>query len=190
MRLTGAAATPNAHLTNAAAIVAGLREGTAAGRRKIAGAVVLDAADRGGRIREGGAAPARGLAPAADPGAAAARVVGGPGLGAAAARGLTVHTYSGAAPALRRDVAVGAAGVDAAALRREQDTVLVAQKLPEWRGGAATGAAPGDAAFGGAGEVAARAAIVGGRALRATAGSTDGPALAGDELGGPELASA
>jgi hypothetical protein len=190
MRLTAAAATPNAHLTNAAAIVAGLREGTAAGRRKIAGAVLLDSADRGGRIREGGAAPARGMAPAADPGAAAARVVGGPGLGAAAARGLTVHAYSGAAPVQRRDVAVGGATYDGAALQRERDTVFTSQKLPEWRGGAETGALPGDAAFGGAGEVAARAALVGGRSLRAGASSTDGKALAGDELGGPGLASA
>jgi hypothetical protein len=44
IRASDAQVSANGHLTNVGAIVAGLREGTAAGRRRIAGAVVADGA--------------------------------------------------------------------------------------------------------------------------------------------------
>jgi len=168
---TSSAPVENAHLINAVAIVAGLREGTAAGRRRIANRVVLDGVRTGERAD---AALGRGVTPAADPRAAAARTVGGPGFVAAAARGLATHVYRGAAPVQRRDVAVGGGTYDGAALHASRETVLVSNKLPEWRGGTETGAAV-DTEFAplGPGEVAAGSAVVGKMSLRAGASGAE-----------------
>ncbi len=95
-RATEAAATQNGHLTNAAAIVTGLREGSAAARRRIAGLVVADGAHhRAGNEATGVAR--RGAVPLAD-GGAAGRMSDMP-LARSAAAALEVHAYRGAAPA-------------------------------------------------------------------------------------------
>jgi len=64
------------------------------------------------------------------------RIDARPGPVAAAAQGLAVHSYKSKAPAVRRDVAVGAGAFDPTATwRASQETVLASSKNPEWRGG-------------------------------------------------------
>lgn len=85
-----------AHLVNAAAIVRGLREGTASGRRKIANHVV--AAGTMSDIFEGAAADqGRGVRPSSDY-IRTQRFAEAPLNRAAAAEGLEVQSYRGAAP--------------------------------------------------------------------------------------------
>jgi hypothetical protein len=127
-----AATSRNAHLTNAAAIVSGLREGSASSRRKIAGSVVL------GGYREGErAVRAQGTSGRLqDTSLTVRKTDARPGPVAAAAQGLAVHSYASKAPEVRRDVAVGAGAFDSGATwRRSHETVLATGKNPEWRGG-------------------------------------------------------
>jgi hypothetical protein len=119
-------------LTNAAAIVTGLREGTASSRRKIADNVVLG----GYRAGEQAELGPRGGALLQDTTKAVRYVSGGPGPIAAAAQGLAVHVYGGGMPTERREAALAAGGFDAAATwRASQETTLKHGKNPEWRGG-------------------------------------------------------
>ncbi len=130
----------NVHLTNAAAIVTGLREGTASSRRKIADLVVLG----GYRAGEQAELGPRASAPVQDTARAARHVSGGPGPIAAAARGLAVHVYGGGTPTERHEAALAAGGFDAAATwRASRETVLKHGKNPEWRGGQAATLAAG-----------------------------------------------
>ena len=93
-RASEAWATANAHLTNVGAIVGGLREGTAASRRRIAGAVIADGARPDAVLMEAGTR--RGAAPCADLGRIAL-LSEMPLARAAAGEGLVVHAYRGAA---------------------------------------------------------------------------------------------
>jgi hypothetical protein len=93
--------TPNAHLTDLGAIVAGLREGTAAARRRIAGNIVADGARRLAASEVEAGATGAGLTPGADLGRVA-RMAEAPLARSAAAEGLTVHAYS-SAPRARSD---------------------------------------------------------------------------------------
>ena len=132
VRQTSAATSRNVHLTNAAAIVSGLREGSASGRRKIADRVLLS----GYREGERGARPLGASARQQDTSLSMRRIDARPGPIAAAAQGLAVHSYKSKAPTVRRDVAVGAGAFDPTATwRASQETVLASSKNPEWRGG-------------------------------------------------------
>jgi hypothetical protein len=103
------AAVSGAHLANAEAIVAGLREGTASGRRRIAGLVVADGA-RLGALAEGEAGARRGLAPASDYGKAAS--LADAALQRSGAAGLEVHAYKSAPPGLNKTAALGREAFD------------------------------------------------------------------------------
>jgi hypothetical protein len=147
--------TPNAHLANVESIVAGLREGTAASRRRIASQVVADGARH---LAVGGAEPGarRGLRPGADLGRAAQKTEVAPRRGAeaepgtrrgalpsadagriaqmtemplrraAAASGLEVHAYR-AAPPPRPDqrVAYGRAADERGAWRPQDEALAL-----------------------------------------------------------------
>ncbi len=123
-----AAVTPNDYLTNAESIVKGLREGSAAGRRRIADRVVADGA-RHLAVGEAEPAARRGLAPARDP-ARVSKLAEMPLQRAAAAEGLTVHTYRGAPP-VRSDERVRNAQFDPATWRPSHEALpLGASKAP------------------------------------------------------------
>jgi hypothetical protein len=124
--------TQNEHLTNVEAIVGGLREGTAAGRRAIASKVIAD-----GRRAEGEAeAPGRrGALPGADYGRVPT-LTSMPFQRAAAADGLVAHAYRGAPPTRpEQRAALGRAAYDAGTWRRQHEALpLGLSKAPaEWR---------------------------------------------------------
>jgi len=133
-RHTVSSTTPNGHLTNAESIVAGLREGTAAGRRRIAGMVVTDGA-RHLALAEVGSdgVVGGGLAPGADVGRVG-RETSMRVSRAAAAEGLEVHSYRGAAPQRTRDVAHGRAAYDTGTWRGSREALPVGMsRAPTWR---------------------------------------------------------
>ena len=102
-RSSEAFTTPNSHITNVAAIVTGLREGTASSRRKIAGMIEASG------IRTGPTSEAMlGLKQQLAPGGDAGKVMRMSKVSinnAAAAGDLVVHTYSAAAPKLHHRAA-------------------------------------------------------------------------------------
>ena len=108
IRAAEASATPNGHLTNVESIVSGLREGTAASRRRIAGEVVADGA-RHLAAAEAEPGSRRGAVQGADNGRVAG-LTAMPLLRAAAAEGLEVHAYRGAPPPRPGEQARTAAG--------------------------------------------------------------------------------
>lgn len=179
--------TANAHLTNVGAIVGGLREGTAAGRRRIAGAVIADGARPDGVLVEAGTR--RGAAPCADQGRIA-RLSEMPLTRAAASEGLVVHAYRGAAPPGRpeRRAALAHSGSDAATWRASHEALPIGMsaQVPERRSGTQDPTVLGDApdrVFGFDAEVAGyhgAGPMGGGKRLRAGSSSAD----LSDELGG------
>jgi hypothetical protein len=129
-RASLAATAANDHLTNAESIVAGLREGTAAGRRRIAGAVVADGA-RPDLAAEG--ATRGGLAPGRDYGRVA-KLADAAVTTAAAASGLEVQTYRGATPRRDHRARDARAGDDPSGWRPSHVALPVGKsKMPEWR---------------------------------------------------------
>jgi hypothetical protein len=133
IRASDAQVSANGHLTNVGAIVAGLREGTAAGRRRIAGAVVADGA-RHLASSDVVAAARRGAAPSTDYG----RITHSsemPITRSAAAEGLVVHAYSSAPPARpERRAAIAQNAYDSATWRASHEALpLGSGKAPEWR---------------------------------------------------------
>jgi hypothetical protein len=168
VRRAEATAAPNSHLTNAVAIATGLREGTAAALRRVAGAVVADGA-RVGPAAEG--RPAGGLRPAS---AADARRVAGmaqaPVARAAAAEGLVVHAYGLAAPTgPEARVANGRRAYDALTWRGQREAAPLGKSAApgEWRS-ATQGQTKSEAVFGPADEVpTAGAPVMGPKSLRA-----------------------
>jgi len=134
IRASEAGATPNAHLTNVGSIVAGLREGTAAGRRRIAGMVVADGA-RHLAASEAEGPSRRGALPSADNGRIA-RMSEMPLARSAAAGGLEVQTYRGAPPSRpERRAAIAQGAYDGVTWRRSLEALpLGGSKAPgEWR---------------------------------------------------------
>jgi hypothetical protein len=122
VRATRAHTSPNAHLTNVGSIVAGLREGTAAGRRRIAGLVVADGARPSGPGEEVSGAR-RGALPSTDYGRTA-YLAEMPLSRAAAAEGLVVHAYGSAAPGRPEQRAALARGAyDAATWQRQHEAL-------------------------------------------------------------------
>ena len=177
MRRTEAGASQNTHLTNAAAIVTGLR----AGSQYVAGKVILT----GHRAAEREDLPAtrRALGAPTDTARAAHATDGTTGPIAAAAQGLAVHVYGSGTPQERRSAAVAArvAFDPVTSWQKDRETQRRAQKaMPEWRGGVQTGGTT-DNDFSANDEVAARSTVLGGKNLRAKAGQsesavlTDGP---------------
>lgn len=168
-----AGAAENAHLTNVGAIVAGLREGTAAGRRRIANEVVAAGA-RPAALAEAAPGHGRAPAPAADPRRAAQRAAAP--LARAAAAGLDVHVYGFAAPtADDRRVAHARAG-DPGVWRASREALPIGRSRPagEWRSATQADTRLGDedgAVFGRADEGDGRGgAPVGPKTLRPRAG--------------------
>lgn len=134
IRASEVGVTPNAHLTNVESIVTGLREGTAAGRRRIAGQVVADGA-RNLATAESEPGGRRGALPSSDYGRIA-QMTEMPLQRSAAAGGLEVHTYRGAPPTRpERRVAVGQGGYDSLTWRRQHEALPVGRsRAPgEWR---------------------------------------------------------
>lgn len=134
IRASQAQATANSHLTNVGSIVAGLREGSAAGRRRIAGAVIADGA-RHLASSEVEAGTRRGAIPGTDLG----RIIHSsemPLARSAAAEGLVVHAYRGTPltqPERRAELAQNA--YDTATWRASHEALpLGSSKAPgEWR---------------------------------------------------------
>lgn len=172
-RRSQASATQNNHLSNVGAIVAGLREGTAASRRRIANQIEADGArphesfevdarrgeapgrDTGRLARYADAVPiasagagveafaAGGLAPGADTGRLARLTE--TLVPRAAAAGVEVQTYRGAAPAAPLvQVAAGRSADDPATWRASQVSHRRSTKMPEWRSGTQSQATLGD----------------------------------------------
>ncbi len=172
-RQSQAAVTPNEHLSNVGAIVTGLREGTAASRRRIAGQIAADGArphhslemvSRGGEVpgRDTGrlthyadavpvagagsgleAFSAGGMKPSTDAGRLAHLTE--TLIPRSAAAGVEVQTYRGMAPAApERRVAVGQGGYDPATWRGQYETAHRRTKMPEWRSGTQSQAGLGD----------------------------------------------
>jgi hypothetical protein len=134
IRASQAEATPNSHLTNVSAIVTGLRLGTAAGRRRIAGAVVADGA-RHLTTSEAEPGARRGAAPSTDYGRTA-QLSEMPLARAGAAEGLVVHAYRGAPPTQpERRAAHAQNAYDGATWRQSHEALpLGSSKAPgEWR---------------------------------------------------------
>jgi len=134
IRASQAQATANAHLTNVGSIVTGLREGTAAGRRRIAGAVIADGA-RHLATSEVEAGTRRGAIPSADNGRIT-QMSEMPLARSAAAEGLVVHTYRGAPPTRpERRAALAQGAYDGATWRASHEALpLGSSKAPgEWR---------------------------------------------------------
>jgi len=186
VRASAASVAPNAYLTNAEAIVSGLREGTAAGRRRIAGQVVADGARHlSAAEAEGGSR--RGALPGADYGQVT-RMAETP-LARSAASGLEVHVYRGAPPERpERRAAVARGAYDGATWRPQHEALpLGSSKAPgEWRSATQGQTALGDSSdrvFGHGAEVAGfhGAAPPGPKTLRA-GGWSDSAALM-DEVG-------
>ena len=132
------------YLGNAAAIVRGLREGTASGRRRIAGRVA--AAGVLGDLFEGASADLkRGLRPGGDYGRAQ-RLAEAPLARAAAAEGLEVASYRGAAPVADDRRVAHARRADQTLFGPEETAAGAGKsKVPQHRGGASTLATLGDA---------------------------------------------
>jgi hypothetical protein len=174
-----AGASRNAYLTNAAAIVTGLRAGT----QNVAGKVILT----GLRAAEREDLPAtrRALGAPTDTSRAARATDGATGPIAAAARGLAVHVYGSGTPAQRRSAGEAArvAFDPVTSWRQQRETQRRAQKaLPEWRGGAKTGGIT-DNDFSANDEVAGRSTVLGSKKLRATAGSSESSVLSDEPIG-------
>jgi len=180
LRSREATVTPNGCITNAVSIVAGLREGTAAGRRRIAGQVVADGARPALNAEN---APAAGLAPGADYGAVARRGEAAV-VRAAAAEGLVLHAYGLGVPDRPAARVAAARGGDDPSAWQVQDTALAvgASRAPgEWRSATQGQTTLGDEAgvvFGATMEVSGGSAPVGPKSLRAgdwsdSAGLTD-----------------
>ena len=172
--VAGAALAPS-HLAAAAArVAAGLREGSAAGKRRAAGAGLAAGVRAGALAEKFPAALGRGPAPGSDPGRAG-RAGAGTQAQAAVAGAPSVAYRPGALPsAPERRAALAAAGrSEGGASGRSLSQALGRGAPPgDWRGGAATGAAPGAEVAGfGDGAVAARSASLGsGRGPRADRG--------------------
>lgn len=187
-RAVEAGVAPNAYLTNADAIVTGLREGTAAGRRRVAGLVVADGA-RNLAASEAAEPARRGVAPGADYGRLA-HLASAPLARSAAASGLEVHAYRSAPPPGPEQRAALARGAyEGGTWRPHLEALPVgASKAPgEWRsatqGQSRLGDAPGQV-FGPDADVAGYhgPAPVGPKSLRSGAWS-DSAGLT-DEFGG------
>jgi hypothetical protein len=186
LRAVSAATTPNDHLANVEAIVTGLREGTAASRRRIASQVVADGT-RHLAVEEGVPGARRGLRPGADPGSVSVATDMAT-YRPAAAEGLEVHTYGTAPPRPEHRAALGRGAYDPATWHRQSEALPVGRsQAPGWRSMTQAqtmlGEAPGrvfggDVDTGGYGG----AAPVGPKSLRAGAWS-DSAALT-DEVGG------
>jgi hypothetical protein len=168
-RGTVAATTPNAHLTNVEAIVAGLREGSAAARRRIAGAVSADGA-RNLAASELFGGTRRGAPPTHD----RSRRAVDASIARSAAAGLAVHVYGAGAPA-RANPRLAGRTYDGAAWRASREALAVGRsRPPEWRSATQGQTALGDAdanVFGFDSEAVGGGAPVGPKRLRADAGS-------------------
>lgn len=131
IRASESEAAPNSHLTNVESIVTGLREGTAASRRRIAGMVVAD----GARPSVASEAPTRrGAIPSSD-NSRVTRMSEMPLQLSAAAGGLEVHTY-GSAPPTRPEqrAALGRDAYDAATWDYSREAMPIGMsRAPEWR---------------------------------------------------------
>lgn len=122
--------TDNDHLTNVESIIAGLREGTAAGRRRIAGAIIADGARH--EVADE-SVPRRGIVPTTDMGRIS-RQTEMPLLRAAAAEDLVVHTYQRAALTRPKHLAVNAS-YDAATWQASREALPASRQLAHdaWR---------------------------------------------------------
>lgn len=134
IRASEAHAAPNSHLTNVENIVAGLREGTAAARRRIAGAVVADGA-RHLSASENEAPSRRGEMPGADL-SRVTKMSDHTMTRAAASEGLVVHAYGMARPSRpEAKAATAMSGDDRAAWRPQLEALPMGQSRAagEWR---------------------------------------------------------
>jgi hypothetical protein len=142
-----ASVTQNEYLTNAGAIVAGLREGSAAARRRIASAVVADSAPGPAGADMEGHGPRRGEVRGAATGRAAR--AGEVLIVPAGAAGLAVHSYRGGVPTGPDARAANARAADDAALWRSSHEALPigrSKTAGEWRSATQGGGMIGDAA--------------------------------------------
>jgi hypothetical protein len=132
LRAAIAQTTSNDYLTDVGHTAVGLREATAAARRRVAGATVADSA-RHLATSEGSGGAKQGLLPR--DGARAHRLASAPLVRAAAAEGLVVHNYRGAPPPRPEPRAErGREAYDAATWRGSREALpLGAGKAPEWR---------------------------------------------------------
>ena len=192
-RAVEAGATPNAYLTNAEAIVTGLREGGAAARRRVAGLVVADGS-RHLAVSEAADPARRGAVPGADYGRLA-HMASAP-LARSAASGLEVHAYRSAPPTRPEQRAALARGAyEGGTWRSEREALpFGASRAPgEWRsatqGQSRLGDAPGQV-FGPDADVSGYygPTAVGPKSLRSgawsdSAGLTDGIETFGDGVG-------
>ncbi len=130
LRKTVSAPTVDA-FSNVDAIVRGLREGTASGRRRIAGEVVLDPLQMHASTEQGARRP---NVSTADP-IAQQRLVEASVLRAAAAQDLTVQAYGGLKPAAEHELVAGArATFDPSAMGPQHMAAAVGKSAqPMWR---------------------------------------------------------
>jgi hypothetical protein len=187
IRASNVNVTPNNYLTNVGAIVTGLREGTAAGRRLIKSMVIADGA-RHLTSSELTPEPRRGAIPGKDY-SAISRMSDMPMSRAAAAEGLEVHSYRGAPPQLEHRAVAGQYAYDGATWQASREALPIgSSKTPgEWRSHTQDPTVLGDApdrVFGFDAEVSGfhGAAAMGPKKLRAGAWSNS--ANLTDDIGG------
>lgn len=166
-RATEMSTAPNDYLTNVSAIVAGLRAGTAAGRRRIAGAVVSDTA-RNLAVAETFGGTRRGAPPKHDR-EVLRRAIEAP-LAQSGAAGLAVHVYGTGAP-VSADARIAAGTYDGATWHASREAAALGRsRPPEWRSATQGQTRLGDDAahvFGFTGESTGGSAPVGPKRLRA-----------------------